>query len=674
MQKLFVVFSLLIVASMLLYACGGTPLPSPTAAPIPTRAVVPTAVLTDTPQIKTVEVTPTVAAAKEFKSKDPTTLIMADEGVSVVTLDPALGYETYSNSIIQSTYDTLIFYDGEATDKFVPSLAKSWTVSPDGKTWVFTIRTGVKFHNGDDLTPSDVAFSFQRGLLQGGSASPQWLLAEPFLGVGNQDISALVDPTGALQDDAAGMSKADPKKLQAACDTVMKAVVADDSAGTVTFNLAQSWGPFLPTIAQTWGSVMDKKWVIAQKGWDGTCATWQNFYGMASDKDPFSAIENGSGPFKLESLKQGEEISLARNDAYWKGPAKLARVIRKAVPEWEKRFAMLQAGDADIITVQDANRSPMDALVGEKCIFDLAANVYKPCETTDPTKPLRVHMGRPTIGQPVILATWNIANDPASPNPYIGSGKLDGNGIPLDFFSDLNIRKGFAYCFDWDKLIADVYKGEATQSFQLPLPGMPGFFSDTPHYSLDLGKCEAAFKASTLKSKDGKSLWDIGFRLQMAYDSSGQIANGQKIAEILAANLVKVNPKFQVETVGLPLDNFLSALDARQFPIAVTAWQEDIHDPSNMIQPFTTGYYSGGMALPADLKAQFKTILDKGVAELDPAKRAEIYKEANTLYYDQAVGIPLVLATFHTFQQRWVIGEIPNPIFPDIYFYALSKN
>ena len=106
----------------------------------------------------------------------------------------------------------------------------------------------------------------------------------------------------------------------------------------------------------------------------------------------------------------------------------------------------------------------------------------------------------------------------SAPNPYVGSGKLDGNGIPPDFFADVNIRKGFSYAFDWDTYINDVYKGEAVQSLEIPLPGMPGYDANAPHYTLDLDKATAAFKASTLKSADGKSVWDVGFRLQMLYN------------------------------------------------------------------------------------------------------------------------------------------------------------
>jgi len=103
-------------------------------------------------------------------------------------------------------------------------------------------------------------------------------------------------------------------------------------------------------------------------------------------------------------------------------------------------------------------------------------------------------------------------------------------------------------------------------------------------------------------------------------------------------------------------------------------WQEDIHDPHNWYQPYTTGTYGARQSLPDDVKAQFKDILDRGVAELDPVKRGEIYKEANLLYYDLAVGLPLNTATSHGFVQRWVEGVVLNPIFSGNYYYPIYKN
>ena len=97
-----------------------------------------------------------------------------------------------------------------------------------------------------------MAYSFQRGLLQGGYNSPQWLLAEPFFGVGIDDITAIVDDF-ASADDRDSLMANDAATLVAACETVKSKIVADDAAGTVTMTLAQGWGPFLATIAQGWG-------------------------------------------------------------------------------------------------------------------------------------------------------------------------------------------------------------------------------------------------------------------------------------------------------------------------------------------------------------------------------------------------------------------------------------
>jgi peptide/nickel transport system substrate-binding protein len=73
------------------------------------------------------------------------------------------------------------------------------------------------------------------------------------------------------------------------------------------------------------------------------------------------------------------------------------------ITEWGTRFAMLQAGDADFVDVPVENRSQVDALVGERCEFDLAANAYKACEVVDATKPLRLYIGRPNITMDVII-------------------------------------------------------------------------------------------------------------------------------------------------------------------------------------------------------------------------------------------------------------------------------
>ena len=439
-NKLFIVGTLLIVASMILGACAQTPATPET---LVTEVVKTVEVMVEgTPMVVTATPEPTAPPAA-FNSADPNTFVYTTFG-EPETLDPALDYETAGGGVVQNVYESLVTYNKDQASDFVPSLATDWTISDDGTVYTFNIRQGVKFHDGADLTPSDVAYSIQRGVLQGGYASPQWMFAEPFFGVGVDDVSLLVDDTGAISDDTEAMKAADPALLVAACETVKAAIVADDAAGTVTFNLKQPWGPFLATLAQNWGSVMDQDWTIANGGWDGSCDTWQNFYAMTSENDPFTDIMNGTGPFMLDQWVKGQEIDLVRNDNYWRtepaweggptGPASFERVVIKKVDEWGTRFAMFQAGDTDFVTVNREDSSQVDPLVGERCVYNEQTNTFDPCQPTEnPDGPFRLFIGAPSVSRTDVFFNFNIAN-PDGSNTLIGSGKLDGNGIPTDFF------------------------------------------------------------------------------------------------------------------------------------------------------------------------------------------------------------------------------------------------
>ncbi len=78
-----------------------------------------------------------------------------------LTLDPASQWEDASSQVVANIYDTLVKVDPE-TLKIQPSLAERWECSEDGKTWIFTLRKGIKFSNGQPLTSGDVVFSFRR--------------------------------------------------------------------------------------------------------------------------------------------------------------------------------------------------------------------------------------------------------------------------------------------------------------------------------------------------------------------------------------------------------------------------------------------------------------------------------------------------------------------------------
>ena len=92
------------------------------------------------------------AFADDIKQGGEMTVAFKDD---MATLDPAIGYDWQNWSIIKSLYSRLMDYE-PGTTNLRPDLAESFDVSPDGLTYTFKLRTGVKFHNGRELTADDV--------------------------------------------------------------------------------------------------------------------------------------------------------------------------------------------------------------------------------------------------------------------------------------------------------------------------------------------------------------------------------------------------------------------------------------------------------------------------------------------------------------------------------------
>ena len=69
-------------------------------------------------------------------------------------------------------------------------------------------------------------------------------------------------------------------------------------------------------------------------------------------------------------------------------------------------------------------------------------------------------------------------------SPYIGSGQLDGNGIPPDFFTDINVRKAMNYCFDYETYISEALNGQGVRNNGPIILDMLGYNPDGPMYDL----------------------------------------------------------------------------------------------------------------------------------------------------------------------------------------------
>jgi peptide/nickel transport system substrate-binding protein len=169
---------------------------------------------------------------------------------------------------------------------WTPSLAESWMASKDGLTYEFVLRKGVRFHNGDPVTPEDVKFSFER-----------------YRGSGNSALKARV----------AAVEIVDPQRVR--------------------FRMKQPWPDFMTFYATP---ATGAAWIVPKK------------YVERVGDDGFKKVPVGAGPYRFVSFNPGVELVLEANESYWRKAPSVKRVILKSVPDESTRVAMLKRGEADV--------------------------------------------------------------------------------------------------------------------------------------------------------------------------------------------------------------------------------------------------------------------------------------------------------------------------------------
>ncbi len=218
----------------------------------------------------------------------------------IATLDPAVGYDWVNWSMIKSLYSRLMDYT-PGTPDLIPSLAESFTVSPDGLTYTFKLRKGVKFTNGRELVASDVKYSIERAIdpkTQGPGAG--------FFGA-IKGFDAVSGGTSA---------------------TLEGIATPDDS--TVIFTLSRPDATFLHVLAINFASVVPKEAVEAAAG-------------------DFGKKPVGSGTFVLKEWTVGQRLVFERNPDYFvKDMPHIDKFTVEVGQEPLVALLRLQKGEVDI--------------------------------------------------------------------------------------------------------------------------------------------------------------------------------------------------------------------------------------------------------------------------------------------------------------------------------------
>jgi len=585
--------------------------------------------------------------------KNPGTIIVARPNGAEI-LDPAAISDDFSAETGLNMYESLLRFKPGETSEYEPALASVVPTKDNGLITVgvdteyidFPIRAGVKFHKGGTLTPEDVKYSFLRSIIADMSGSGVRLFMEALTGYSS--IEDVAKNLAGVDD----FAEVDAVHLRDAFYVIDDAIQV--MGNTVEFRFHKTYAPAMTFFVGKgfFESIVDKSWVIEQGGWPGTADTWIDYHNLPNEEYVLYDKVNGTGPFQLISWDRATgELTMGRFDGYCRGPARIEKVIVKKVLEWTTRKLMLQNGDIDIIN----NNPPayLDQLEGEEGIV--------------------INTGIRFLLSTGFYLTWNVTGEN---NPRLGSGKLDGNGIPPDFFSDINIRKAFAYTMDYDACIEEYWQGQTYQPCGPILKGMPGYREDQPCYRYDPDKAEEYFR----KAYDGK-LWEVGFKLK-----AGVLAGRPKFKvnlDILQDRLLRLNPKFQMEVEELESGTLLDSYFSGRLPITSLSSMTSRTgvDPHAFITDYmaSSGLQAGvaGPSFVSLAKQEFDPLIEEAATALDEAKREELYDQLQRLYYEYVVSIIVFESPTNIAYRDWVNGidsslSVVNPV--TISFYMLWKD
>jgi len=495
-----------------------------------------------------------------------------------VIFNPVLGGDSVSATINRFLYPTLVGQDPHTGALIPTELAESWEVSTDGLVWTFRLRDDIFWSDGAPVDADDVTFTLA-AIAAAQTQSPLHANVQAIQRVEAPDARTVVVTFG-----------------EVICDALRSLAVG-----------------LLPSH-------------IFAADFSDLATNPQNL-------DP--AVS--AGPFLFDEWLPGEQLSLVRNDGYFKGAPHLDGWRLRIVPDRAQRLAGLQSGEIDSLALSPAELTSV-ALDPNLSIFKYRDDGYT-------------------------FLALNLA-DPAAPQPGLDASGAAAIQPPHPILGDVRVRQAIAHGLDTDAIIRRAYLGQGYPLATNVLPSISWAYNDALRpYAYDPAVAQALLAAAGWVDGDGDGIREregqlLSLRLLTNEDNQARVDAGQLAAEQLSAL------GFSIQFQTLPFDQLVGALFGQQFDMALIDWSGLGSDPNDQRLWLRSEDAPGsGFNFVSFGNDRAEILLRAGqrVPGCDPAARAPIYKEVQQIIHDE---LPYIFVAGSVgnigYNKRWQ-GIDPGP-------------
>ena len=477
--------------------------------------------------------------------------------IDPLTLDPAIAGDATSNEYILQIFSGLVRLDESLQP--APDIASDWDIGPDGRTYTFHLNTLARFNDGRPVAAQDFKYSWERAL----SPATGSQTAATYLG----DIVGAGEVLAGESDELSGVE------------------VIDDHTLRVTINEPKSY--FLDKLTYVTSFVVDSANVAQGYDW------WRQ--------------PNSTGPFKLKSWQQNQQLVLERNEFYnvtssFLGVEQVIFHLWAGAP-----MNLYETGQIDVAHVGLSNIEKVTDIRGE---FYQELSIVPELSMT-----------------------------------YIGFNHQEPP------FNDVNIRRAFTRAIDKEKLVSLVFKDMLTAAYGILPSGMPGFNEDLSVLDFDATAAKELIAAS--------SYGDVANLPPISITISGW---GGLIPQDLVAiiHMWQTNLGVEVSVRQLEPEEFVYHLKQEKDEMFYWGWGADYPHPQNFLEIL---FATGSETNPGEYSStEVDSLLDMAAREQDEELSLSLYQQAEQLLVNDAACLPLWFGQSYLLIKPYVTGYRLNPL------------